>query len=406
MQVLVGTELVKAVREVSDRVRDRLWIAVPYIGSFSLVKIALGRRWLDSDDVKLRLIVDVDERACLNHEAVRRFVERGHVRSLRGLHAKVYIADDEAIVTSANLTRTAFVKRHEVGLRLTGEDAKAVADVYDGWWRRGNCKDIGLDELLAMKKDRRGWPQPKQDGDEPGAEAMPDLWKLPEDPGGPDEAGHEFGDYDAFLSYYREFADSYKSAQRLWPDVPLYLETDSFLNYLFHEATGRPSYPYMQKKPRAFGGEDARRVEIARWAGRFTADAGREQAAVWVREKSEFSKQIRSLLAPDRIDTISREDVKVAASGLNCMASLALNRVRFLNPRNNDLSDIRAGWKELLHSTGAPSARMERCRARLNYFGRSAIPELLGFYWPEKYPLRNRNVNAGLRFFGYPVSAY
>jgi hypothetical protein len=38
-----------------------------------------------------------------------------------------------------------------------------------------------------------------------------------------------------------------------------------------------------------------------------------------------------------------------------------------------------------------------------NRSGKAAIQETLGYYDPDKYPLRNANTNAGLRFLGYDV---
>jgi hypothetical protein len=77
-------------------------------------------------------------------------------------------------------------------------------------------------------------------------------------------------------------------------------------------------------------------------------------------------------------------------------------RTRFLNPRNNRLSAVRAEWKFLLHGTDDPiEARMTRCNQRLFGFGQSAVQELPGWYEPKKYPIRNANSSAGLRFLGY-----
>jgi hypothetical protein len=46
---------------------------------------------------------------------------------------------------------------------------------------------------------------------------------------------------------------------------------------------------------------------------------------------------------------------------------------------------------------------METCKADLHGFGRSAIQETMGYYFPKEFPLRNQNVDSGLRFFGYNV---
>jgi len=49
---------------------------------------------------------------------------------------------------------------------------------------------------------------------------------------------------------------------------------------------------------------------------------------------------------------------------------------------------------------------MSECDGRLRHFGKSSIQELVAFYRPNKFPLRNTNANAGLRFFGYDVPVY
>jgi len=54
----------------------------------------------------------------------------------------------------------------------------------------------------------------------------------------PEGAGGDFASYQRFLKHYNEFAAAYAAVQRLRKDLPLFLETDGFLNYLFHEAPG------------------------------------------------------------------------------------------------------------------------------------------------------------------------
>jgi hypothetical protein len=44
---------------------------------------------------------------------------------------------------------------------------------------------------------------------------------------------------------------------------------------------------------------------------------------------------------------------------------------------------------------------MTHCYERLVGFGQSATQELPGWFDPRKYPIRNANSNAGLRFLGY-----
>jgi phosphatidylserine/phosphatidylglycerophosphate/cardiolipin synthase-like enzyme len=134
-RVLCGEALAAEIRALCDKARRRIWLAVPFIGGVSTVRRLLGRAWLDRDDVDLRLLVDIEERSCLDLKSLRLLAERGKVRSLPWLHAKIYMADDTAVITSANLTEMAFSRRVEVGIKLGYDETVELAAVYDTWWR-------------------------------------------------------------------------------------------------------------------------------------------------------------------------------------------------------------------------------------------------------------------------------
>jgi len=85
---------------------------------------------------------------------------------------------------------------------------------------------------------------------------------------------------------------------------------------------------------------------------------------------------------------------------------MPLAKSMFLNPRNNDIKTICNAWENLFYGTAPLQSKMSECKNSLKYFGRSSIHELLGYFEPNKYPLRNSNSSAGLRFFGYDISAY
>jgi hypothetical protein len=311
------------------------------------------------------------------------------------------MADDAAVVTSANLTDTAFSKRVEVGVRLGVDETAQLAAVYDVWWKMASPKE--LDEILRLQ------PIPSTragvHADDHGRASPRRLWSLPKDPGGGEEhAGGEFRDLNVFLDYYNDLASKYEATQRLWPDVPLWFETDNFLNYLLHECWGKPAQKYMKRPARRFGSEQVRTQEIEKYCHKFKVDPGRGPVGDWVHGKVAHSRLVQRMLSESHLEQLTRDEVAEVIGGFNCFQSLALNRVRFLNPQNNELSTIRDAWRDLLYGPGAVSARMERCHQRLRWFGKSSIQELLGYFVPEKYPLRNRETDAVLRFFGYPVS--
>jgi hypothetical protein len=65
------------------------------------------------------LLTDTTNKGWLDKQTIDVMNSHGKIKHLLGLHAKLYIIDDHALVTSANLTDTAFARRHEVGVFLS-----------------------------------------------------------------------------------------------------------------------------------------------------------------------------------------------------------------------------------------------------------------------------------------------
>lgn len=68
------------------------------------------------------------------------------------LHAKVYVfGEDDAVVTSANLTKSALDSNIEVGVRVTGKNAQALRDWFDGLWSQ--AVSVGLAEIAKWERE-------------------------------------------------------------------------------------------------------------------------------------------------------------------------------------------------------------------------------------------------------------
>jgi hypothetical protein len=395
MEIIGAQQLCLKLRELCNDVRRRLWIASPYIGGWNSVRRILGRNWFDDAEVSVRLLTDAGNASYVSQDTVKHFDDRGDVKHIPGLHAKIYICDETVLIASANLTKTAFTKRHEVGVLLTGQGALQATDIFERLWHDSSSS---LPKDWAKRAARRHSPRE----DEPKGEALPTLFKLPPDPGDPAEKQDlGFLDYDSFCEKYKDFADSYASvAGRVWSKSPLFFETDSFLNYLYHEAPGVPSKKYEKAAPRQLT-EKQRAKEIRRLAAPFhkwVSQGGDDDR----RDRS--AKKVKTLLSRKHMPDLDRDRIKQVVDQLNCMNSVHIVKSKFLNPRNNSEEAIRNAWQDLFYGGGELQARMTRCERSLVSFGRSSVHELLGFFDPAKYPLRNKNSSAGLRFFGYDVS--
>ena len=114
--ILHNQNLVDELRSAFDTASKRIWIAVPFIGQWKSVERILGRNWMMEKDIDFRLITDIYG-GSLSEDTYLVLREFAKMRSLSGLHAKLYIIDDFILLTSANLTGTAFSKRFEIGLK-------------------------------------------------------------------------------------------------------------------------------------------------------------------------------------------------------------------------------------------------------------------------------------------------
>lgn len=176
MKIHWGQELVDELRNRADGFRNRLWIASPYVGSWQAVQCVLGISWYARAGISVRLLTDwSDDSQYLNPDSVRRFAEKGEIKHIPGLHAKVYIVDDSVLVTSPNLTETAFPKRLEVGIFLSGGEEKEIIDLYQHWWKdeAGDLPAEWVPKRNAAPQER--WRSP------PGRDCVPagDFHLLP-----------------------------------------------------------------------------------------------------------------------------------------------------------------------------------------------------------------------------------
>lgn len=393
MTVCSGRELSNVLRNACDPVQHRLWIASPYIGAWHNVRRLLGNAWW-AESIEVRLLTDED--GCPNGDTLRRFMQRGPIYHLPGLHAKIYIADDKVLLTSANLTGAAFSKRHEIGIMLQGQDAARVTSLYETWLASPLARPFNLAKLEEIARKNRG--EIGEDLTHP----LPELNPLPPDPGdfGGNKLANLFLDYERFRRDYRTLTEDYASVQRIWPTIPIYFEMDGFLDFLFHQQS-RVSNAFKEKPFRKLT-PSQRKEEIRKYATQFQSyEAKNDKDGEW---RPERSATVRRLLSPANIENLTQEGILSVVECLNCMND-GRQRNRFLTSPKNSTRVVKAEWKNLLHGTQPLTERMSRCASNLFSFKRSSVQELLGFYDPDQYPIRNLTVNAGLRFFGFDVSA-
>lgn len=390
--ILYEQNLVNKIRELADNTQKRIRIVSPFIGSWSAIEKILGRKWITDTNIEIKLLTDIRNENLIDVDSINEFRHRADIRTLSGLHAKIYIFDNSAVISSANLTGTAFSKRYEIGI-VDNTVLSELENLFNSWWNKAQKVD-SLWHPNKLKKHSKG-------NDDINSENLKSLWRLPSLP----LNISVFKDYGKLLNAYRHFKGIYFSVTiSILPKVPRYQEVDAFFNFLFHEHPNTPTKIYKKSAFRQLS-DNKRKKEVAKYSKQFKS---------WINAKPNREnyrldriKTIQSLLSASRINSLIENDVAKVISSLHCMNSLKLNQTRFLNPNNNSLSAIISNWEKLLHDQNKTiEERMEESKRNLSFFGKSAIRELIGWYYPNDYPIVNTNSNCGMKFFGYDIETY
>ena len=134
--IYTGQSLVDCLNDRMINAKQRIWIASPYVGSLKEVQQILGGKWMRSS-IEFKLLTDVDA-GFVRKDTFDALTTSPNteIRTLLSLHAKIYIIDDWCLITSANLTGTAFCRRYEVGTVL--DDIVEAVKLYNKKWKLGS----------------------------------------------------------------------------------------------------------------------------------------------------------------------------------------------------------------------------------------------------------------------------
>jgi hypothetical protein len=219
-------------------------------------------------------------------------------------------------------------------------------------------------------------------------------WNLPSY----NQSNAKIDKYFSNKGQYEKFNKLYEKVTSRVPEMvkdgfTLYQETDYFFNYLYHELGVSNS----TAQPRKLS-DSKRDQEILKYYIQMR-DFYPKGKQLWRLKRSNF---IRSKLDPSNIDKLTDADIKSVIDCFHCYNGYPPNKTRFI--RHNSRSTIIDNWKKLLHSGNDITInQITFVKTNLQYFGNSSVSELIGWYYPDKYPLMNSNSDSGMRFFGYDI---
>ena len=369
----------------TNRACSRFWIISPFIGNYSFLSILFNFEKLLKFNVDLKLITDLKNFSTQNYKTIKFFAEHGIVKSIDDLHAKLYIIDNENIVTSANFTRKAYMCNWEIAVSSRDE---AYKDIFNKKKKKSFPVSIEqLDELYIKSKENIN------NVNFSDKEEYEDRWELPSEL-------CKNSNYETFYKAFKNLEILYKPYQK-WKNTPLKFEIDSFLNYLFHEE-GQPSYEYYGCNIYRQLDTREQQQEIEYWANKYhnwvesdknTWDNADRRYTYSIIAKKTLIKDVDDITIDSFISILNEciESYKRMNKWLNCDKVV----------KTNSISQIKEFCKSLLKTDLKGIDKFIK-NNKISGIGPSGIQELLGLC-NDDLPIRNQNTNAGLRFLGYNV---
>jgi HKD family nuclease len=137
---VTGKRLYDVVQKHSSKCKETLWIASPFAGSNA--HQILSQNVVDQPPRKVRFLFGLSEEAVRRHvvspyeiEYLQNHFGVDSVRANNTFHAKIYIFDRVALVSSANFSKKAFERNIEVGAVLEGDDVGGIKRLYAKLWK-------------------------------------------------------------------------------------------------------------------------------------------------------------------------------------------------------------------------------------------------------------------------------
>lgn len=156
-ELILKNPITNAIKDSVNKSKSRLNFAVPFISSFAMslfnsektnqitekkILTRFNDSFISSFDLPtLKFLLDLG------------FEIRFHDVGDGDIHLKMYITDDEAYVTSSNLTRGGFEKNVELTVKIDTENIVICKDFFDEIWR--NCEENQITyELINANIDK------------------------------------------------------------------------------------------------------------------------------------------------------------------------------------------------------------------------------------------------------------
>jgi HKD family nuclease len=378
-----GESLENKLRELSQEA-DKIAVAVAFYSDAEIVK-----SWL-AEGKNIELIVSLQPPMNYYHLRDLLPIQNVEIRFLgRDFHSKMFLFYSSGslfatVLGSSNFTDGGLRKNIETNVLLT--DRKHLSEVETHFAEvYAKSRHLQPTELKKYKKVYDKSVKPRAEIDKISDRFQRDVI----------DGRSSYYDFWRTIDRVRDLVE--RISEREYPGIPVYLTIDHFWHWVATvwdrsdvERLGRDAEYRDNRIPVLF-------AEYCEWD---------KTTQNYTESIPKNSRTIANLLAEDKIDNLTKAGAKTVYRRTHSggMRSQWLkSHEAFV--KDNSIAKIRKSLKYLLYSNDDIDLRIHNLISnheyKLSQFGPSTVQELIGWVFPEEYPIRNDKADRAIRLLGY-----
>ena len=141
-QKIISNPISPIIKKVIEKANQRLNIAVPFISSFTR-KIVAGNNLESIKNKKILTRFDETNLNSFDLPTLEYLIDHGfEIRYNNNIHLKLYIFDEDAFVTSSNLTKGGFETNIELTVQLDNSHTASCSSIFNDLWYGASANEV------------------------------------------------------------------------------------------------------------------------------------------------------------------------------------------------------------------------------------------------------------------------
>ncbi len=318
-------------------------------------------------------------------------------------HPKFYLIGKEfAILGSSNLTKSGLLLNREANILLPSDDPsfEELEEVFEMMWE--DAYPLTMDMVDKYEKAVSGLEQANAQSEQKIIREIGQFecndFDVTKTSALQKQIDREIRQYRAFLAQFDILRDVYtRDKRRKEPRVPIHIEIDQFLNWIFDDQGASQEY---SKQPVRTGNNLIDNIQM--WINAYHDSSSNTTTEIY---EIRYKYLMESLSSRESIKKMGIVDFEKVLMKVYSFEEHVRRYDQGVSFRSNNASKVKETFTYLLFAGGNVEERIIRCfkdpKYKLDGVGASTVKELFGWVNKEDMPIYNERVRKAMLFLGF-----